>query len=68
VFRVAICDDNTAEGQHVLKLAKQILLEWNLEADFSVFADPSELLADIQKENSSYDLLLLDGGMCYNNY
>ena len=60
VYRVAICDDNTTEGQHVLELTKQVLFERNLEADFSVFADPCDLLADIQKKNRSYDLLLLD--------
>ncbi len=60
MYRVAICDDNAADGQRMLKLTKQILFERNLEADFSLYADPDDLLADIQKENNRYDLLLLD--------
>jgi len=60
VFRVAICDDNITEGRHVLELARQVLRQRDLEADFAVFADPDELLADIRTKNRRYDLLLLD--------
>ena len=60
MYRVAICDDNAADGQRMLELTKQVLFERNMEADFSLFLDPCALLDNIRKENSRYDLLLLD--------
>ena len=60
MYRVAICDDNTAEGQHVLELTRRVLCERNIDAAFSLFADPGKLLTDIQEEHHRYDLLLLD--------
>ena len=60
MYRVAICDDNTAEGQHTLTLAKQVLLDRNLHAEFSIFSDPHDMTEHIRKGGGSYDLLLLD--------
>jgi len=60
MYHVAICDDNAADGQHTLELTRQVLLKRNLDADFSMFLDPGDLLADIRKERNKYDLLLLD--------
>ena len=60
MYRIAICGDNTAEGQYVPELTKQILLERNMEADFTMFADSCDLLTELQEKNTGYDLLLLD--------
>ena len=60
MYRVAICDDNTAEGQQTLTLAKQVLLDRNLHAEFSIFSDPHDMTEHIRKGGGSYDLLLLD--------
>jgi len=60
MYRVAICDDNAAEGRHTLELARQVLHERDMEADFSLFLDPDDLLDDIRAAHSRYDLLLLD--------
>ena len=60
MYRIAICDDNAADGQHTLALTKQILFAQNLQADFSLFLDPGDLLTHIRRESSHYDLLILD--------
>jgi len=60
MYRVAICDDNVTDGQHTLALAKQAMLDRNLTADFSFFADPHDLMEHIRKGSGMYDLLLLD--------
>jgi len=60
MYQVAICDDNINDGQHTLALAKQILLDRSIEADFSLFTSPRELLEDINQNSRQFDLLLLD--------
>ena len=60
MYRVAICDDDINDGQHTLALAKQILLDRCIEASFSLFVSPWELLEDIKRNSRQFDLLLLD--------
>ena len=60
MYQVAIYDDNINDGQHTLALAKQILLDRSIEADFSLYTSPHELLEDINQNSRQFDLLLLD--------
>ena len=60
MYQVAVCDDNIKEGQHTLALAKQILLDRSIDASFSLFISPKDLLEDIKKNSRKFDLLLLD--------
>ena len=60
MYQVAVCDDDIKEGQHTLALAKQILLDRRIDASFSLFVNPRDLLEDIKKNSKKFDLLLLD--------
>lgn len=59
MFNVAVCDDNIEEGQNIMSMARQILFDRNIDAEFSFFANPSNLLSSL-KSNKKFDLLLLD--------
>lgn len=58
MFHVAVCDDNIEEGQSIMSMARQILFDRNIDAEFSFFSNPSNLLNSIK--NNRFDLLLLD--------
>jgi len=60
MYQVAVCDDDINEGRHTLALAKQILLDRSIDASFSLFVSPRDLLEDIKKNSRKFDLLLLD--------
>ncbi len=60
MFCVAVCDDNIEDGQKILSAARQIFIDRNIDADFSLFVSPAKLLENITHDSSRYDLLLLD--------
>jgi len=60
MYQVAVCDDDINDGQHTLALVKQILFDRSIEASFSLFVSPRDLLEDIKKNSRKFDLLLLD--------
>lgn len=60
MYRVAICDDCAEDGQQIFAHARQFFLDHNIDAAISLFCCPSELLVDIKKKHTRYDLLLLD--------
>lgn len=60
MYRVAICDDNAADAQQVYEMARGILREYRIEADFSLFYSSCDLLADWESRQPRYDLLMLE--------
>ena len=60
MYHVAICDDCAEDGESIMTMARQIFWEQGIEAAFSLFCNPSDLLADIKANARKYDLFLLD--------
>lgn len=60
MYRVAICEDNAADGEHIYGLVKDILRKRSIIAQIHLFYSPAELLASIDMGGCQYDLFLLD--------
>lgn len=60
MYRVAVCDDCAADGQHIRELVEQIFRERGMPAMVALFGNPAELLSDIETNHNQYDLYLLD--------
>lgn len=60
MLQIAVCDDDICDGQYTMSLIKQILLERCVDASFSFFEKPDELIEDVGSNCRKYDLLLLD--------
>ena len=58
MLRIAICDDNSAELQHIAALANEYLTERNVSADIRAFSHPDALLTAC--ESKIFHIYLLD--------
>lgn len=59
-YRLAICEDNPAERQHLESLCDQLLSQREIPHTIARFASAGELAAELERNCTVFDLLLLD--------
>lgn len=59
-YRVALCEDEAAEREHLVGLSRDILAAQGVEAEIAPYSSADELLHEINKKRIDFDLYLLD--------